>query len=96
MTKKEYVFKFLDKVEGHWDKEPFIREYLSKSDDVEYTEYLYKEFTGIVDEIITTKEEKKMWWMLKYLDNIKKHEKRVHDVEQQDLAKLEEIRNNIY
>jgi len=60
MTKKEYVLKFLDKVKGRRQKEPIIRDYLSKNDDEEYTEYLYKEFTKIVNDIVAKKEEKKM------------------------------------
>lgn len=95
MTKKEYVFKFLDKVKGHWDKEPIIRDYLSKNDDMEYTEYLYKEFTGIVNEIITAKEEKKMWWVLRYLDNVRKHEREIQKAEEKDLENLEELINHL-
>lgn len=95
MTKKEYVFKFLDKVKGHWDKEPIIRDYLSKNDDMEYTEYLYKEFTGIVNEIITAKEEKKMWWLLWALERVKKQEAAIQAAEKLDLENLEELINHL-
>lgn len=91
MTKKEYVFKFLDKVKGHREKEPIIREYLSKNDDVEYTEYLYKEFTLIVDEIVKTKESKKMLWLLWSLERVRKQESAAQEADKLDLENLEEL-----
>ncbi|MEI8254017.1 MAG: hypothetical protein WCG25_10105 [bacterium] len=54
------MFKFLDKVKDHREKESIIRDYLSKNDDVEYTEYLYTEFTKIVNNIISKRDTIKM------------------------------------
>lgn len=95
MTKKEYVFKFLDKVQWYWDKEPIIRDYLSKNDDAEYTEYLYNEFTTIVNDILIKKEEKKMWWLLGALENVKKQEATAKEADKLDLENLENLINNL-
>lgn len=95
MTKKEYVFKFLDKVKGRREKEPIIRDYLSKNDDVEYTEYLYKEFTRIVNDIVAKKEEKKMWWLLGALEKVKKQEAVTQEADKLDLENLEKLINNL-
>lgn len=95
MTKREYIFKFLDKVKGHREKEPIIRDYLEKNDDAEYTEYLYKEFTKIVNDIVDKKEEKKMWWLLGALEKVKKQESVLQEAEKEDLENLEKLINNL-
>jgi len=95
MTKKEYVFKFLDKVKDHREKESIIRDYLSKNDDVEYTEYLYTEFTKIVNNIISKRDTIKMWSLLWSLDKIKKQESDSQEAEKEDLDNLEKIMNNL-
>jgi predicted RNA-binding protein len=95
MTKREYVFKFLDKVKWHWEKEPIIRDYLSKNDDEAYVEYLYGEFTKIVNNVLKEKEQKKVSLVAKHLETVKKHEKEIQEADLKDLENLEELINHL-
>jgi len=96
MTKKEYVFKVLDKVKWHWDKEPSVREYLNNYEDETYINYLYDKFTKAVDVTLEKQSQEKSELMSDYLDQLKIKESEIQQSDNEDLKKLDELLVNMW
>lgn len=91
MTKKEYIFKVLDLVKWHRDKEEKVRKYMTENEDINYTEYLYEKFRTVIHTIHTQKWQKEISWFVDMMNNIKEKEKIDRDAEQEDINKLENL-----
>lgn len=91
MTKKEYIFKILNIVKWHRNKEEKIRKYMTENEDSSYTEYLYEKFRTVIHTIYTQKGQKEISWFVDMMNNIKEKEKIDRNVEQEDINKLENL-----
>ncbi len=91
MTKREYVFKVLDKVKWHWNKEQEVREYLTANDDQNYINYLYDEFVKAVDITLKSQANDKGLALMETLNQIKIKENVSKQAEQADLMRLEQL-----
>lgn len=95
MTKKEYVFKVLDKVRWSWEKESVVRDYLTKHEDSVYVDYLYDKFTKAVKVTLENQSKEKIQSLSKHLNELKNKESESYQADHDDLTKLDDLLTNM-
>lgn len=95
MTKKDYVFKVLDKVMWKRSKAAQIKKYLTNNVDDAYVDYLYDQFVDAVNETLKSEWEDKIKNLAQILDKVHQEEAESRKVDEQDIANLENLINTI-
>ena len=94
MSKKEYILKVLDKLWSDRDRtEEIKRELVNDNLTDDYIDYLYEQFTKIVEEINKKQNSDTISKMKDYLNNIKDLETKSKEADAEDIKKLEDLMN---